>query len=281
MRRWIYFVGVAITALVAACLPDPLEVENIPIIKPKIVVSTHLVPNESLLVLLAKSFSALDADDDSDPELVLQQIAVTDAIVILKSLAQTDTLQNFNNGFYGGVNINFVEGDVYELTAISESLGTVTAQTEVQKFVDFESIEAELSFNGFDDTLVQVTYTAIDPPGKNQYVFTVQRIRSQSITNNLLDPNAFTRLLTDAGFDGQKFGETFRSWPRNYQPGDTVAITMTNISEEYYNFLQLREDNRYSFTQFLGEPVNYGTNVNNGLGYFNLNQPAVRIIVLE
>ena len=281
MRRWIYFIGLSITALVTSCLPDPLEVENIPIIKPKIVVSTHLVPNESLLVLLAKSFSALDADDDSDPELVLQQIAVTDAIVLLKGPTQADTLQNFNNGFYGGVEINFVEGDVYELTAVSETLGTVTSQTVVQKFIDFETIQADLAFNGFDDTLVQVTYTAIDPPGKNQYVFTVQRIRSENITNNLLDPNAFTRLLTDAGFDGQEFGETFRSWPRNYQPGDTVAITMTNISEEYYDFLQLREDNRYSFTQFLGEPVNYGTNVKNGFGFFNLNQPAVKIIVLE
>jgi hypothetical protein len=281
MRRWSNFILIGLTATLLGCLPDPLEVDSIPFVKPKIVVSTHLVPNESLLVLLAKTFSALDANDDSDPELVLQQVAVTDAIVTLKGPTETYTLQNFNNGFYGGVNIDFVEGDVYELTAISETLGTVTSQTVVQQFIDFETIEADLAFNGFDDTLVQVTYTANDPPGKNQYVFTVQRIRNENITNNLLDPNAFTRLLTDAEFDGQEFGETFRSWPRNYQPGDTVAITMTNISEAYYKFLKLREDNRFSFTQFLGEPVNYGTNVKNGLGYFNLNQPAVRIIVLE
>lgn len=281
MRRWIHFIWIMIMVIAVACLPDPLEVENIPAIKPKIVVSTHVIPDESLLVLLAKSFSALDADDDSDPELLLQQIAVTDAVVILKGPVQTYTLQNFNNGFYGGVNIDFVEGDRYELTAISESLGTVSAQAEVQKLIDFESLQTELSFNGFDDTLLQVTYKAIDPPGKNQYVFTVQRLRRENIMENLLDPNAFTRLLTDEQFDGQEFGETFRAWPRNYQSGDTVVVTMTNISEEYYGFLKLRQDNRFSLTQFLGEPVNYGTNVTDGLGFFNLNQPAVRVVVLE
>jgi hypothetical protein len=281
MKRLLYILITLSVAFMVSCLPEPLEVKGIPKLKPKIVVSSHLVPNEGLVVMLTKSFGALEADDDSDPEELLDQIAVTDAIVIVKSPNRTDTLTNLQTGFYGAVEIPFTTGDKVDLIIVSETLGTVYAQTEVQKFVDFETIEADLSFNGFDDTLVQITYEAFDPPGSDQYLITVQRIRQQSILENLLDSYAFVKLQTDEAFDGKKFGETFRAFPRNYQPGDTVAVTLSRVSEEYFEYLTLRRDNRFSWTQFLGEPVNYGTNVQGGLGYFNLNQPAVRLFVLE
>jgi hypothetical protein len=267
--------------LLIGCLPDPLEVKGIPKLKPKIVVSTQFVPDEGVVVLLTKSFGALEGDDDSDPEVLIDQIAVTDALVILKSSTQTDTLTNLSDGFYGGVNIPLVTGDVVDLFISSESMGIVTAQTEVQKFIDFENIEADLYFNGFDDTLVQVTYEAIDPPGPDQYVITVQRIRQNRLLENLLDSYAFVKLKTDTEFEGEVFGETFRAFPRNYQTGDTVAVTLSRVSEEYFTYLKLREDNRFRWTQFLGEPVNYPTNVQGGLGHFNLTQPAVRFFVLE
>lgn len=89
--------------LVASCLPDPLEVKGVPTIKPKIVVSTQYIPNEGLVVLLTKSFGALEADDDSDPQALLAQIAVADARVVLSNNTQTDTLVNLLNGFYGNV----------------------------------------------------------------------------------------------------------------------------------------------------------------------------------
>jgi hypothetical protein len=281
MKRLLYILIILSSALLVSCLPEPLEVKGIPKLKPKIAVSSHLVPNEGLVVMLTKSFGALDADDDSDPEELLEQIAVTDAVVIVRSPNRTDTLVNLQTGFYGGVEIPFVTGDKVDLIIMSESLGTVQAQTEVQKFVDFETIEADLSFNGFDDTLVQITYEAFDPIGPDQYLITVQRIRQQSVLENLLDSYAFVKLQNDEVFDGKKFGETFRAFPRNYQPGDTVAVTLSRVSEEYFEYLTLRRDNRFSWTQFLGEPVNYGTNVQGGLGYFNLNQPAVRLFVLE
>jgi hypothetical protein len=270
-----------VLALLAGCLPEPLEVKGIPTLKPKIVVSTQFVPNDGLVVLLTKSFGALEGDENSDPEALLAQIAVTDALVMLESPGRRDTLVNWQTGFYGGVEIPLASGTLVELTVSSESMGTVTAQTEVQKFIDFENIEVELAFNGFDDTLAQVTYDAIDPPGPDQYVITVQRIKQNRILENLLDSYSFVKLKTDAEFDGEIFGETFRAFPRNYQVGDTVAVTLSRVSPEYFAYLTLREDNRFRWTQFLGEPVNYGTNVQGGLGYFNLNQPSIRFFVLE
>lgn len=263
------------------CMPDPLEVKGIPMIKPKIVVSTQLVPDQSLLVLLTKSFGALDANQNTDPQSLIDQIAVLDATVSVKGPNGVDTLQNLENGFYGGVNFVFEVGDLYELNVNSISLGEVRAISQVLPQVDFDEVMAELSFNGFDDTLVSVTYKALDPIGKNQYMLNVKRVKANQLITDILNPQGFMKLETDENFEGQEFGGSFRAFPRDYQTGDTVAVSLSNISEGYYHFLQLREDNRFSYVAFLGEPVNYPTNVEGGLGYFNLFVPAVRVFVLE
>jgi Domain of unknown function (DUF4249) len=277
----IIFLLIGSLALLSGCLPDPLEVKGIPKPKPKIVVSTQIVPNQSLVVLLTKSFGALEGNQNSDPEELLSQIAVTDATALIKGPSTIDTLVNLGNGFYGGISFSFREGERYELSVDSETMGRVKATSNVLRQIDFEEAMAELSFNGFDDTLVRVTYKALDPIGKNQYMLNVQRFRANEVLLDLINPRAFLKLLTDAGFEGKEFSESFRAFPRNYQPGDTVAVSLSNISEEYYRFLKLREDNRFGFVEFLGEPTNYPSNVEGGLGYFNLFVPSVRFFVLE
>jgi hypothetical protein len=56
---------------------------------------------------------------------------------------------------------------------------------------------------------------------------------------------------------------------------------LASISKPYYDFLKVRSDNRFSFVEFAGEPINYPTNVQGGYGFFNLHTPDVRIFVLE
>jgi Domain of unknown function (DUF4249) len=280
MRNWIYLLLTGAIILVS-CTPDPLEVKGVPELKPRIVVSTQIIPDRSLVVLLTKSFSALNASDDSDPQELINQIALTDAVVLLKGPYQTDTLVNLSSGVYGGIAVPFAEGQWYELIVNSETLGEVRSTAQVMEQINFESIAVDLSFNGFDDTLMQVTYTAIDPPGKNQYMINAQRFRSNDLLQNIINPRAFMKLITDEEFTDSRFGESFRAFPRNYKAGDTVAVSLSNISEDYYRFLKLREDNRFSFVEFLGEPINYPSNVEGGLGHFNLYLPSVRLFILE
>jgi Domain of unknown function (DUF4249) len=279
--RTITLLLLLLSATLIGCLPEPLEVKGIPELKQKIVVSTQMVPNGSLVVLITKTFGALDGNQNTDPQVLLDQVMVTDATVLLKGANTLDTLENLDNGFYGGLNFSFKEGDEYELQVESKKLGKVKARSKVQRQVDFEEVAAALAFNGFDDTLVSVTYKAIDPPGKNNYMINVHRIRSNEILFDLLNPRSFLKLESDEKFEGQPFGDSFRAWPRNFQPGDTVAVSLSNISEDYYRFLKLRQDNRYGFVEFLGEPINYPSNVEGGLGYFNLFVPSVRVFVLK
>lgn len=277
--RYVALSGIFLLSI--SCVPDPLEVEDVPVAKPQIVVSSQIVPDQSVVVLLTKTISALDASNDSDPETLISQIAVNDAITTISGPDGTDTLLFLENGLYGGVFIPFRENETYTLKVKSESLGEVKASTIVKPLVRFKDIEAELYFNGFNDSLAQITYTVQDPQSSNFYMVNVQEVERRDVIENLINPRAFTKLINDKAFNGHEFGEQFRVFPRDYEPGDTIAVSLSNINEDYFRFMQLRIDNRFSLVEFLGEPINYPTNVEGGKGFFNLYVPDVRFFVLK
>lgn len=264
-----------------SCLPEPLDVKSIPVVKSQIVVSTQIIPDQSLLVLLTRTFGALDASDDSDPQELLDLIAVNDALVTIEGPHGRDTLIFLENGAYGGLVIPFETGEEYHLYINSTELGEVRAKTQVKAKVDFTHIEAELFYNGFDDTRAQITYTFSDSSEQNWYMINVQEVEQEDFIENILNPRAYTILLPDYEFNGKSYSGKFRVFPRHYEPGDTIGVSLSNISEEYYSFMKLRIDNRFSFVEFFSEPVNYPSNVEGGKGYFNLYVPDVRVFVLK
>lgn len=267
--------------LFVSCLPDPLEVETVPKAKVEMVVSSQMIPDQTLMILLTRTFGALEASDDSSPQELLDFIAVNDALVTLEGPHGRDTLEFMENGVYTATGIPFEAGGTYRLHVTSDEYGTVHATTEVMQKVGFTKADADLYYNGFNDTLAQITYAFKDPGEKNWYMINVQEVEQEDFIENLLNPRAFTVLLDDEGFNDLTFGEQFRVFPRDYQPGDTIALSLSNISEEYYAFMKLRIDNRFSFVEFISEPVNYPSNVVGGKGYFNLYIPDVRIFVFD
>lgn len=285
MREQFYIASFCIAVMFAgcvmSCIPDPLDIDGIPVVKSQIVVSTQIIPDQSLVVLLTKTFGALDAVNDSVPQELLKQIVVTDAVVTIAGPSGIDTLVSLDNGLYGGVFIPFQENESYTLHVKSETLGEVSATTVVKPFIPFDAIEAQLYYNGFDDTLAQITHRILDPPVPNRYMLNVQEVEREDIIENFINPRAFTRLLDDDTFDGASYEETFRVVPRDYRQGDTIAVSLSNISDDYYDFVKLRLDNRFSLVEFLGEPINYPSNVEGGKGFFNLYIPDVRIFILD
>lgn len=285
IQRWLSLVvrfGCAgVILLVSGCLPDPLEVDSVPGAPPQLVVSSQIVPDQSLMVLVTRTFGALEGSDDSDPEDLLDYIAVDDALVILRGPGRTDTLRSLGNGTYGGIIIPFEAGQIYHLDVNSATLGQVHATTQVKSSVVFEHVEAELFYNGYGDTLAQITYTFADDEVKNWYMINVQELEREDAVENLLNPRAFTLLFDDDEFNGKSYGERFRVFPRDYHPGDTIAVSLSNISEEYYQFMKLRIDNRLSLVEFVSEPVDYPSNIIGGRGYFNLYVPDVRFFVFD
>src|SRR5688572_11241133 len=73
--------GVCLTFLFLSCVPDPIEVDDLKFPETKIVVSSMILPDHSVAVLLTKSIGALEANKESDPQALISDIAINDADV--------------------------------------------------------------------------------------------------------------------------------------------------------------------------------------------------------
>lgn len=264
----------------SACIPDPLDVHGIPQLEQKIVVSSQLVPNFAVAVLLTKSVGALDASDDSDPQELLDQIIIDDAAARIEGNGASYTLQYIGNGVYATSGINLVIGQSYTLFVNSIEMGEVKATTTVKPLVRFADLETSIHISG-RDTLADISYRINDPSGKNWYMMNAQRITQKNFEQRILNPWTTTKLLDDTGFEGGVKEDSFRMLFDEVKSGDTLAVMLSNIDQDYYNFMKIREDTRFGLASYLGEPINYPTNVEGGLGFFNLYVPDVRVFVLE
>jgi hypothetical protein len=269
-----------IVGLASGCIPDPLAVDDIAQLKPKIVVSTQIVPGGALVVLITKSIGALDAGRGSDPQALISQIALDNAEVWLAREGRIDSLPDLGNGLYGNINLDLQANRDYTLHIRTKELGEVSATAQLKARVPFQTVDAKLYASIYDSAAL-VDYSLQDPNGPNWYMINVQKYSQKNEITSYLNPRVYTRLLRDSVSDGKMIKEEFRVLFRKFSEGDTVAVFLSNISEEYYGFLKLRNDRRYNFSAFASEPLNFNSNVKGGLGYFNLHLPDVRIFVLE
>lgn len=263
-----------------SCMPEPLQVDNVPSIKPEIVVSSQVMSDTMLAVILTRTISALDANDDSDPQALASEIAITDAKVTLTVNGKDYVLPHVQDGAYEGKYITLQAGDQCHLLVESPSFGQVSATTTVQPPIYFDSVRAEAYFNGYNDFLAEVTYTLQDPPMQNFYMINVQGAKRDVMIQNIMNPDAYTKLFEDKIFNGTDYSEVFRAAPQDFRPGDSVAVSLANVSSEYYEFLKLRMENKLGLVEMLSEPINYPTNVKGGRGFFNLHLPDVRVMIL-
>lgn len=273
--RW----WLAVVMIMTGCIPDPLEVEDIPQLEQKIVVSSQMLPDFAVAVLLTKSVGALDASDDSDPQELLNQIVVTDAEVTLQGNGTSYPVEYIGNGIYGAVGVQLAVGRSYTLFVNSPTMGAVQATTTVKPLIQFEDIEASIYIIG-RDTLAEVDYTLADPVGKNWYMMTAQHVTAKDIRERILNPWITTKLVDDTSFEGGIKQDNFKVLFDEVEEGDTLAVLLSNIDKDYYDFMKVREDTRFGLASYLGEPINYPTNVVGGLGFFNLYVPDVRVFIL-
>ncbi|HMJ70671.1 MAG TPA: DUF4249 domain-containing protein [Cyclobacteriaceae bacterium] len=268
------------SVLVSACLPDPLEINTIPQLESKIVVSSQMIPDFAVAVLLTKSVGALDASDNSDPQALINQILIADASVSIQSKNTTHRLQYVGNGVYGVIGANLIAGESYTLYVNSPSMGSIQATTTVKPLVQFQDVKASLYITG-RDTLAQVDYTLKDPAGKNWYMMNAQHVSQKNLEERILNPWISTKLVDDAEFEGGTKRDYFRLLFDEVEEGDTLAVLLSNIDKDYYDFMKIREDTRFGLASYLGEPINYPTNIEGGLGFFNLYVPDVRVFILN
>ena len=198
--------------------------------------------------------------------------SVSNAIVHVDNGIDSYTLQEdavasgtylFPEGFIGEQELN------YHLTIeLSEEIGGYSnyqAAAYMPEITDdIDSIVVEF-YEPFEIWLVKLYAT--DAPGKNFYMFNGMR-NDTLITDTISEVN----VSNDELFDGNYiYGVTVMGFEKDeLKPGDKFTLVLSNITEEYFNYiLEVHSELMSNVPIFSGPPANVSTNVDNGaVGYF-------------
>lgn len=260
-----------------SCLPDPIEMPDISE-PPKIVVSSQIVQG-TVNILLTRSISALDASDDSDWKDVLLEAVIKDAIVTITYKGEKFPLK-YASGVYSTFNMAIIPEESYELNVYSPTYGTVKATTIAKRRVNLATVRVDMTVNR-NDTLANVSYSFKDPQGANWYLLSGQHVTGKDLKETMLNPRVTIKPIEDSNFAGEITQGAFSILFDEVKPYDTVSVILANVTQEYYNYIKVREDTQFGVAAALGEPVNFPSNVEGGLGFFNLYLPDVRTIILR
>ena len=284
--------ALSILALGCDLVDLPIEVEPAP---SQLVVSSVMGPNQSLLVTVSRSFSALSATDvDSLSSDFIGRLVVDSAGVFLGHGGRSDTLARLFDipGLYSGVFPDMEPYQQLDLTVIDSLTGeTVSATTALLPPVALETASITEEIDAQGDTTTVLTYRFEDLPGENYYVLHAYKLPAEGVLDSLfvddeLNPALrnddeevvfYETLITDQAFTDTAITDTVRI--PFFSVNESVAVSLAHISEGYFRFLDARSRAGGLVSSLANEPVNHPTNVIGGLGFFSAHQP--RTVVVE
>jgi hypothetical protein len=272
-----------------SCTPRPIDVD-VPPHETRLVVSSQVIPGSILVVSLTRSFSALsDAKEgDSVKTDFLSTVLVDSAVVTVSYSGQTDTLYGIVPGIYASINTLQQAGTIYTLRVKTPSGNVVSATSAMLPQVRFDTVYPVLNLSD-PGSPVSMHYTIKDPPGENWYMINYY-LKFTDTTKAGLDVNTYfsrgsNKLLSDFELVSDKAYEGGVITKTTVLPGvretDTIAVTVSNISKGYFSFLTAYKRTGNFINQLAAEPIDFPTNVNNGLGFFNTHYPDVRYFYLK
>jgi hypothetical protein len=267
-----------VAMMFCSCTPEPLALDDLEPQKSEIVVSSQILPNGTLAIILTKSFSVMYGDSSA---FRANEFAIDDARVTVMSRSTIHEFKLIGSGVYASPGFPLRQGDVCRLRVQSPSMGIVTSTAVVQPVVKFDTVNLKLYDNGHQKQWADVKYTFKDPPVRNYYLVTVQGAKRKDLVDNAFNPDVYARVLEDESFNGKAFSEAFYATKRDFYEGDSIAVSISAIGHDYFKYLKMRIENEHEFSQLFSEPVHYPSNVEGGKGFFNLHIPDVRVIVAK
>lgn len=275
--------------MVYSCRPKPLEI-SLNAAPPKLVIASQVVPQTVLGVLVTRSFTALQHDvfvpgTNIVSDAFVDDVIVTNAIVTVKYAGQIDTLHAVDTipGLYVSANVLQIPYEQYELNVYDPQLNeSVSSVTTMLPGVVFDTVYPVVQV----DNSVKLKYSFTDLAGPNYYLVNVYKAQSQASVANL-DVNSFpfnsgrnqliqSQLVSDLVYNTNNISIELDL--KGVSQSDTIGVTLCNISEGYYNYLNAQEKINGIIGQLFREPVNVPTNITNGYGFFSAYDPDVKVI---
>lgn len=278
--------------LFTSCIISPPGIDvEIPEPPQELAISTVGLPPSVFAMSFTRTFTALigkDTFDLSDADLA-SRILVDSADIFIDYDGHTVELQKVFPGVYGAIDLPLIPNTVYQLRAHDYTTGKdVRAVTTLKPKVNFDDVKSLPLVIDDTTTFYSYEYKFTDVPGEeNYYLVTATRLNLAKGGLSELEKS----LLSVLGNDFQLYSDkvTGDGKPVSYYPqfpdtnaGDTLAVTLSHITKEHFNYLTAYKKSGSIFNSFLSEPVrSFPTNVNSGFGFFSLVLPDVRTIVLE
>tara|TARA_B100001173_G_C15998847_1_gene552503 strand:- start:197 stop:1069 length:873 start_codon:yes stop_codon:yes gene_type:complete len=271
-----------------SCRPQPLDIQ-LDRYEPDIVVASQIVPNYVMMVGLTRSFTVLSNagyDSEGDAQ-TFSNLLIDSALVTVMSESGIDTLYMLSPGLFASVNELEETGGSYYLRVVDYDLNKVVEATSTMKEnVPLNKVVPSLHIEE-GDTTIDIYLKFKDIP--NQSNFYVLSVYSRNSNKGGLDVNAFFKngsnnieyqeLIDDKDQNGDMIERSFNL--SSISTDDSLMVLLSNISEGYFSFLESRERSGNPLSEITNEPVNYPSNVNRGLGYFNTHYPSIRFFDLK
>jgi hypothetical protein len=270
----------AIVTSLMSCEPAPLDVDDLKIPDSGIVINSMILRDSSVAVLVTQSMRPLQTTDEADPRKLIASVAINDATVSVTTNGVRYNLALWRDGVYKSTDIPLIPGGEYDLEVASKNFGQASATTILEPPVPFESAKATPAQSEYNTSGVEVHYSLNDPPESNHYLIAIQRPKHESDIDLLLQPRAYTHAMADGAFNGSRFSETFTATTKDLHPGDTVEVSLSNVSSDYYDYVVMRMENQLKLAELFSEPVYYPTNIRGGRGFFSLYFSDVKMMVL-
>ena len=274
--------------LLLSCRPKPLDIK-LDTYEPEIVVASQIVPNYLMMVGLTRSFTVLSNagyDSNGDAE-IFSNLLIDSALVTVMSESGIDTLYMVSPGLFASLNKLEKTGGSYFLRVVDYDLNKVAeAISTMKENVPFDEVIPSLNIED-GDTTIDIYLKFKDIP--NQSNFYVLSVYSRNSNKGGLDVNDFFKngsnnieyqeLIDDNDQNGNMLMRSFNL--SSVSTDDSLMVSLSNISEGYFRFLDSRVRSGNPLSDITNEPVNYPSNVNNGLGYFNTHYPSIRFFDLK
>ncbi|MBI3233499.1 MAG: DUF4249 domain-containing protein [Bacteroidetes bacterium] len=286
MKKIIYSSITLLALLIQACIPKPLDVE-LEMQKPKLVISSLIIPNSVMLVSISKSFSSLNnpSNGAGGDSTFYQNFIVEHALVTVAYAGRIDTLRAVGGGVYASLNTLQISNEVYHLYAKDSVTGEeVIAESRMMPQVKFDEV-APYIVRTAEDTTVKIKYKFTDIPNEENYYMVNYSSRSTSlsvaINSKVIGGGQFSAndLFTDVDKDKDGFIKVDQTL--NIPQHDTLYMQLVHISRGFYDFMNAYQRSGKLINQATGQPINFPTNVTGGYGYFNTHYPDPYIFDLN
>lgn len=281
MSKKVFAVTITFVAVfIASCLPPSIDIDVTPA-PPKLCIASLVLGNNGIVVGLTRSYSPLEKNPDADSlsDDLIEQILVTGATVTVSYGAQTDTLYEVTPGVYSNLFTTITEGETYTLRAYDPQMNlNCQAVTVMRPDIELDTVWPSIVRNS-PDTMVYFHYRLYDNTAtENYYVVNfIKKVQGDSTfdINNVFAAGSNEvltefELLDDQAFQNGVLEKDVHVF--SAEQHDTIAVSVSEISKGYYEFLSAMKRSSSIFNQLTGEPITYPSNVEGGHGYFTMHR---------